>query len=229
MELIAAVALRHNLWVVSDEIYATLQFDGSFRSPLAVSALLDRGIIVDSLSKSHAMPGFRAGFAIMPAALRDTFVKVAVNVFSCSPLFVQWAAVEALTASQECVLQMRREYSARTRQVAEQLNGLTGVSCAVPAGAFYVFPNMSAWFEASGSAATAAPTAHFADRVLNEALVAALPGTDFGRRGDGFIRFSCASSRESLNTAVQRLARFGEALGVGRTGAGRESLLAASR
>jgi aspartate/methionine/tyrosine aminotransferase len=161
----------------------------------------------------------------MPAALRDTFVKVAVNVFSCSPTFVLHAAVEALTASQDCVLQMRREYAERTRLVASQLNALPGVSCAAPAGAFYVFPDVTSWVELSVSLDSAAPTAHLADRLLNEALVAALPGTDFGSRGAGYIRLSCATSRANLQLAVDRLARFGDML---RSGVRDESLKVAA-
>jgi aspartate/methionine/tyrosine aminotransferase len=207
MERIAELALKHDLWVVSDEIYATLQFDGSYRSPLAVPELRDRGIIVDSLSKSHAMPGFRVGFAVIPEWLRDTYIKVIVNVFSCITTFAQYAAVEALTGPQDCVGEMRREYQARTQLVSSQLAKVPGMSCAPPAGAFYVFPEVSRLITAAGLSGMSA-TLTLADRILNEAHVAVLPGTDFGARGAGSIRLSCATSRENLQLAVDRIQQF---------------------
>ena len=217
MEHIAQLALEHDLWIVSDEIYATLQFDGQYRSPLAVPELRDRCIIVDSLSKSHAMPGFRAGFAVIPESLKDTFVKVVVNVFSCVTTFVQYAAVEALTGPQDCVVEMRREYQARTRLVSSQLASVTGMSCAAPAGAFYVFPDVTGLIAAAGARGPSA-TLDIADRILNEAKVAVLPGTDFGPRGAGAIRISCATSRENLQIAVDRIARFANTIAAEHSG-----------
>ena len=210
MEKIGELALKHDLWIVTDEIYATLQFDGKYRSPLAIPELRDRCIIVDSLSKSHAMPGFRIGFAVMPESLKDTFVKVIVNVFSCITTFVQYAAVEALTGPQDCVRQMREEYEARTRFVSTRLGEISGVICAAPAGAFYVFPNVKKLLAAAGDAARTNATSELADRILNEAHVALLPGTDFGPRGAGSIRLSCATSRENLQVALDRVERFAD-------------------
>jgi aspartate/methionine/tyrosine aminotransferase len=208
LEGLAELALRHNLWIVSDEIYSTLQFDGRYQSPLAIPELRDRAIIVDSLSKSHAMPGFRMGFSVMPESLKPTFVKVIVNVFSCITTFVQYAAVEALTGPQECVGEMRREYQARTQLVSSQLDRIPGIRCAAPAGAFYVFPDVTQMLAAADPIGDAGATARLADRILNEAHVALLPGTDFGPRGAGSIRISCATSRENLQAAVDRVSRF---------------------
>jgi aspartate/methionine/tyrosine aminotransferase len=207
MARIAELALKHNLWIVSDEIYCTLQFNGEYRSPLAVPELRDRAIIVDSLSKSHAMPGFRMGFAVMPDSLKDTFVKVIVNVFSCITTFVQYAAVEALTGPQDCVVEMRNEYEARTKLVSSQLSKVNGLACAAPAGAFYVFPDVTGLLNAGGYDGENA-TLKLADRILNESHVAVLPGTDFGPRGAGSIRLSCATSRANLQTAVDRITGF---------------------
>jgi aspartate/methionine/tyrosine aminotransferase len=210
MERIAELALKHDLWIVSDEIYATLQFDNGYRSPLALPEMQDRAIIVDSLSKSHAMPGFRIGFAIMPQSLKETFVKVAVNVFSCVTTFAQYAAAEALTGPQDCVREMRDEYAARTKMVSEQLSRIPGISCPAPAGAFYVFPDVSRLIAALFPAGTPDATSKLADRILHEAHVALLPGTDFGPRGAGSIRLSCANSRENLQISVDRIGRFVE-------------------
>jgi aspartate/methionine/tyrosine aminotransferase len=212
MHRIAELALRHNLWIVSDEIYTTLQFDGQYRSPLAIPELRDRAIIVDSLSKSHSMPGFRIGFAVMPESLKETFVKVAVNVFSCVTTFAQYAAAEALTGPQDCVAEMRTEYEARTRLVSSQLNDVPGMSCAPPAGAFYVFPNVTELLATAFPDSPGSATSPLADRILNEAHVALLPGTDFGARGAGSLRLSCATSRDNLQIAVDRLRRFVGAL-----------------
>jgi len=215
LERIGELALKHNLWIVSDEIYGMLQFDGKFRSPLSIPELSDRCVIVDSLSKSHAMPGFRLGFAVMPPQLRDIFIKIAVNVYSCITTFAQYAAVEALAGPQDCVGQMRGEYEARTKLVSAQLDKVPGMSCAAPSGAFYVFPEVNELLAAAGNAADAGATSKLADRILNEVFVALLPGTDFGPRGAGSIRVSCANSRENLQTAVERISQFAEGVMTG--------------
>ncbi len=207
---IAQLALKHNLWIVSDEIYGMLQFDGKFRSPLSIPEVSDRCVIVDSLSKSHAMPGFRLGFAVMPPQLREIFIKIAVNVYSCITTFAQYAAVEALTGPQDCVGEMRREYEARTKLVSAQLDKVPGMNCAAPSGAFYVFPDVTEMLAAAGNASDASATSKLADRMLYEAFVALLPGTDFGPRGAGSIRVSCATSRANLQIAVDRISKFAD-------------------
>ena len=207
LEAIADFALRHDLIVISDEIYAGLQFDGRFSSIHSLPGMADRSVIVDGFSKSYAMTGWRLGYAVLPRRLVEPVVRVATNSFSCTATFVQHAGVAALTGSQQCVFEMRAEYATRAKLATDALNDIPGVSCVQPGGAFYVFPDVRALVQRSGLSS---------DRLVYDLLhdygVACLTGTAFGAAGAGFLRISCANSRANIALGIERLQQQAAAL-----------------
>jgi aspartate/methionine/tyrosine aminotransferase len=200
VERVAALLLRHpDLTVLADEIYGRIVHEGEHVSIASLPGLAQRTIVLDGFSKTYAMTGWRLGYAILPAELVDPFSKLIINSVSCVSSFSQVAAVEALTGPQDDVDAMVREFRARRDLVVEELNGIAGVECAVPAGAFYVFPRVSG---------TGMDGATFADRLLAERGVCVLSGTAFGRVGAGHVRISYAASREHLAEAIGQIAAF---------------------
>ena len=199
----AELLARRDVWVLSDEVYWKLLYDGEFASPAAVPGLLERTILLDGCSKTFAMTGWRCGFAAVPDALVDPLVRFFVNSTSCVPPFVQHAAVAALTGPMDDVDAMVSEFRVRRDLVVRGLNELPGVSCRTPAGAFYAFPNVSA----TGVAAD-----ELARRLLDEAGVAVLAGSAFGSVGRDNLRLSYANSQENLREALRRMRSFLEPL-----------------
>ena len=200
VERIAELALRFpDLTVLADEIYGRIVHDGEHVSIASLPGLPERTIVLDGFSKTYAMTGWRMGYAILPEALVEPFGKLIINSVSCVSSFSQVAAVEALTGPQDDVDAMVREFRARRDLVVAGLNGIPGIECAVPAGAFYVFPRVSR---------TGIGGAEFADRLLDEAGVCVLAGGSFGRAGADHVRISYANSRENLTTAIERIAAF---------------------
>jgi len=207
LEGIADFAERHDLVVVSDEIYAGLQFDGQFQSLHSLPGMAERTAIVDGFSKSYAMTGWRLGYAVLPRRLVDPVVRLATNSFSCTATFVQHAGVAALTGSQQCVTDTRAEYAARTQLAADALNRIAGVSCVSPGGAFYVFPDVRALIQESGR-----NSVRLAYDLLHDYGVACLSGTAFGTAGEGYLRISCANSRANITLGVERIQQQAAAL-----------------
>ena len=199
----AEVLAGGNAWVLSDEVYSQLLYDGDFASVTSFDGMLERTILVDGLSKTYAMTGWRCGFAAVPDALVDPLTRFFVNSTSCVPPFVQLAGVAALTGPQDEALAMLEELRARRGLVVAGLNDLPGVSCAMPRGAFYAFPNV---------ADVPVGAAELADRLLEEAGVALLAGNAFGAVGEHNLRVSYASSRENLVRALERMRVFLEML-----------------
>jgi aspartate/methionine/tyrosine aminotransferase len=200
VERVASLVLRHpELTVLADEIYGRIVHDGEHVSIASLPGLADRTIVLDGFSKTYAMTGWRMGYAILPPALVEPFSKLIINSVSCVSSFSQVAAVEALTGPQDGVNAMIREFRARRELVVEGLNRIPGIECAMPAGAFYVFPRVSG---------TGMDGATFADRLLNERGVCVLSGTAFGRVGAGHVRISYATSREHLAAAIEQIAAF---------------------
>jgi aspartate aminotransferase len=189
--------------VLSDEVYSQMLYDGEFASVASHDGLLERTVLLDGLSKTYAMTGWRCGFAAVPEPLVDPLVRFFVNSTSCVPPFVQLAGVAALTGPQEEPLAMIEEFRARRQLIVAGLNELPGVSCRMPRGAFYAFPNVSQL--------PIAPD-ELADRLLEEAGVAVLAGSSFGRFGHDNLRLSYANSREKLTQALERMRGFLEAL-----------------
>jgi len=202
-ERAAALLADSTAWVLSDEVYSQMVYDGEFASVASHPGLLERTILLDGLSKTYAMTGWRCGFAAVPEALVDPLVRFFVNSTSCVPPFVQLAGVAALSGPQDEPHAMVEEFRARRELVVEGLNELPGVSCRVPRGAFYAFPNVS---EVPLDADV------LADRLLQEVGVAVLAGSAFGRHGTDNLRISYANSRENLALALERMRDFLERL-----------------
>ena len=202
-ETAAALLADSGAWVLSDEVYSQMVYDGEFASVASHPGLLERTILLDGLSKTYAMTGWRCGFAAVPEPLVDPLVRFFVNSTSCVPPFVQLAGVAALTGPQDEPRMMVEEFRARRELVVAGLNELPGVSCRVPRGAFYAFPNV---------AEVPVDADVLADRLLQEAGVAVLAGSAFGRVGADNLRISYANSRENLARALERMGDFLEAL-----------------
>jgi aspartate/methionine/tyrosine aminotransferase len=200
IERIAELAVRHDLVVLADEIYARILYDGAEHVSLAsLPGMAERTIVLDGFSKTFAMTGWRLGYAIVPPSLVQAYGTLIINTVSCAPTFAQIGAVEALRGPQDDVDAMVAEFRARRDLVVEGLNGIPGVRCATPSGAFYVFPDI---------AGTGFTGAELADRLLADTGVCVLAGTAFGGVGTEHIRISYANSRENLRDAIERIAGF---------------------
>ncbi len=200
IEAIAAMVKRRpNLYVLTDEVYKDILYEGSHFSIASVPGMTERTIILDGLSKSYAMTGWRLGYGVFPEVLTEHIIKLAVNSVSCATAFSQRAIIDALEGPQDDVAAMREEFRGRRGVFVEGLNGISGVRCPMPEGAFYAFANI---------AGTGLSSEQFEDRALKEAGVACLSGTGFGKHGKGYVRFSYANSVENLQKAVARLKAF---------------------
>ncbi len=196
---LARLAQERDFLVLSDEIYSRILYEGEFVSVASFPGMLDRTIILDGFSKTYAMTGWRLGFGVMPPALAEHVTRLAVNCHSCVAGFVQLAGIAALTGPQDAVAHMVAEFRRRRDAIVNGLNSLPGVRCLRPAGAFYVFPNVTGL----GRDAQA-----IARDLLEHAGVAVLAGPGFGRGGEGYLRFSYANSLENILEAVERLRRL---------------------
>jgi aspartate/methionine/tyrosine aminotransferase len=199
VDAVARVLEETEAWIFSDEVYSQLQYDTPFRSVASTPSLAERTLVLDGLSKTYAMTGWRCGFAAVPAALVEPLVRFFVNSTSCVPPFVQHAGIAALEGPQESVEEMRQAFLRRRALVVEGLNAIPGVTCTRPAGAFYAFPNVSQ---------LPIDADELARRLLEEAAVATLSGTAFGADGDGHLRVSYANSEANIREALSRLAEL---------------------
>jgi aspartate aminotransferase len=197
LRAVAELLEQSSAWVLSDEVYARLAYDGDVPSIASEGGILDRTILLDGFSKTYAMTGWRCGFACVPEALVDPLTRFFVNSTSCVPAFTQRAGVAALEGPQDAVARMLEEFRARRDLVVDGLNALPGVSCRTPRGAFYAFPNVSG---------LPLGDEELAARLLEEAGVALLAGSAFGAGGAGHLRVSYATSRERLSEALRRIA-----------------------
>ena len=197
---IADLARKHDLLILSDEIYSEIYYGNPPASILDVPDVLDRVFVVNGFSKIYAMTGWRLGYGVVPA---DTFSSVELflnNSVSSTATFTQRAALEAFTPETEKATQnMVAEFRKRRDVFADGLNGISGVHCLKPLGAFYLFPNISR---------LGLPSEEFANRLLNDAGVAVLPGTAFGDYGEGYLRLSFANSLTNIETALERIRNF---------------------
>ena len=193
---IAELALRHNLVVLSDEVYWALRYGGEHASVLEFDGMESRTILLDGWSKTYAMTGWRLGFGVFPESLVEPVTRLAINSVSCTSAFSQYAAIAALQGPQDGVANMVAEFRRRRDVITAGLNAIPGVSCLVPDGAFYAFPNISG---------TGVPASRLAERLLNEAGVACLAGTAFGGWGEGFLRLSYANSVANIEAALDAM------------------------
>ena len=199
IEQIAEVIGDRNIFVLSDEIYSRLIFEGEHHSIIAEHDFKERTILLDGFSKSYAMTGWRMGYGVMRPDLAWQVARLMTNSNSCTASFTQMAGVEALRGDQSSVEHMREEFQRRRDMFVPGLNRIKGFSCRTPHGAFYVFPNITA---------TGWKSKPLADALLEEAGVACLSGTSFGEFGEGYLRFSIANSMENLQRALQQIERW---------------------
>jgi len=200
---IARLARENDIWVLSDEIYADLLYEGKHHTIGVEDGMLERTIVLDGFSKTFAMTGWRLGYGAFPKPLVDPVAKLVTNSVSCTATFTQRAGVVAMSQRPPEVDQMVAAFRTRRDAIVAGLNRIEGISCRTPSGAFYVFPNITGLRLGDAKAV--------ADRVLNEAGVAVLAGTAFGAEGEGHLRLSYANSLENLDLAVQRIADWSRA------------------
>jgi aspartate/methionine/tyrosine aminotransferase len=193
---LAELAVKHDLLVLSDEIYARIIYAGTFKSMMSYPGMEERTIIIDGFSKSFAMTGWRLGYAVAPPHIVPALNMLVVNTYTCVAEFTQYAAIEALRDRDGATPRMVGEFAKRREQFARDLNRVPGFRCLAPEGAFY------AWVNISDTGRTAEEVC---DLMLNEAGVAAIAGAAFGPSGKDFVRFSFASSSEILREAVERI------------------------
>jgi aspartate aminotransferase len=196
IRVLARIAVEHDLVVLADEIYGRLQYDGEPLSIATLPGMAERTITLDGFSKTFAMTGWRLGYGVVPDWLAPSFSRLVINSVSCTNAFAQAGAITALTGPQDEPAAFREEFMARRQLIVEGLNAIPGVSCVMPHGAFYAFPNVSNFGRSS---------AEIADHLLYDAGVCGLAGTAFGRHGEGYLRFSYANSRERIATALERV------------------------
>jgi aspartate/methionine/tyrosine aminotransferase len=199
-KLVAGLARFPDVAVMSDEIYDQMLYDGEKHvCLLSYPEIRDRLILLNGWSKTYAMTGWRMGFSVWPKPLYDNARKLAVNSHSCVNAPAQWAGLAALTGPQDAVHAMVAEFDRRRKAVVAGLNALPNVSCAVPKGAFYAFPNVSQ---------TGWKAKKLASALLEDAGVATIGGPDFGVHGEGYIRLSYANSLENIERALERMGSF---------------------
>jgi aspartate/methionine/tyrosine aminotransferase len=196
LETIADLALRHDVNVVSDEIYSRNLYDDEFVSIASLDGMRERTIILDGFSKAYAMTGWRLGYGIMPAPIAKIVALLAQNNYSCTTTFVQEAGVAALLGPDEPVRAMVEEFRSRRDLMVAGLNSLPGITCRTPRGAFYVFPNVTGVTHDDRA---------LASFLLEDALVAGLGGSGFGEAGRGHMRFSYANSLQAIDAAIERM------------------------
>ena len=192
----AALLRDRDLIVMSDEIYSRIWYESEPTSISSYDGMLDKTVILDGFSKTYSMTGWRLGYGVMPTWLAAAVVQLMVNSNSCTASFSQRAGIAALEGPQDCVTAMVGEFRRRRDTIVKGLNTIPGFRCAVPAGAFYAFPNVSG---------TKLETKALADLLLNEAGVACLDGTAFGQHGAGHLRFSYANSLDNILEAIERI------------------------
>lgn len=198
LEEIAEVIKEHDIFVLSDEIYAELTYCGEHVSIASLPGMKERTVLINGFSKAYAMTGWRLGYACAPAEILEQMLKIHQFAIMCAPTTSQYAAISALRNGDDDVMKMREEYNERRRYLVHRFKEM-GLQCFEPFGAFYIFPSIQEFGMTSEE---------FANRFLREEKVAVVPGTAFGACGEGFLRISYAYSLDNLKIALERLERF---------------------
>ena len=193
---IAELAEEHDIFVVSDEIYSKMTYDTTHYSPTARDEAKERTVLLDGFSKYYAMTGWRLGYMVVPQSMAERLNDFLVSAVSCTAAFTQWAGVEALTGDQSFIPKMMARFKEKRDRIVKGLNSIPGFTCLAPKGAFYAFPNITE---------TKMTSQECADHLLYKAGVAVLPGTAFGPYGEGYLRFSYATTLENIDDAVKRI------------------------
>ena len=205
LEQLAEIAVRHDLYVISDEVYSELLYEGNtFTSIAALPGMKERTIIVNSFSKTYAMTGWRVGYALGPQHIISQMVKLQENVAACVNTAAQYGALAALTGSQAPVTEMLETYSQRRAYILDAFSKINGLTCFAPQGAFYAFVDISA---AGMDAET------FARDLLQKVRVIVVPGEAFGESGKRYVRLSFATSMENIREGTRRIAQYMKTLG----------------
>ena len=196
LNAIAELARKHNFCILTDEVYSRLLYEGTHKSILSLPGMKEKTILIDGHSKTYAMTGWRLGYGVAPREIADKITRLTINSNSCTATFTQIAGIEALTGPQTFVTQMVSEFKIRRDAIVDGLNVIDGITCIKPLGSFYVFPNV-----------TQLPLSceALADYLMDEVGVALLPGTAFGKYGDGYLRLSYANSLENIKDALSRI------------------------
>ncbi|MEM3696222.1 MAG: pyridoxal phosphate-dependent aminotransferase [Candidatus Bathyarchaeia archaeon] len=192
------ISNRDDVLVLSDEIYSRIIYEGEHESIASLPGMKEKTIILDGFSKTYAMTGWRLGYGVMRKDLAQKITQLMINSNSCTCTFVQMAGVEALKGPQNEVEKMVAEFGKRREVIVSGLNKIKGITCKKPRGAFYVFPNIKG---------TGMDCRKLGDYLLNEAGVAVLPGTSFGKYGEGYLRLSFANSIENIKKALDRISK----------------------
>jgi aspartate aminotransferase len=196
MAHLADVAIKNDLWIIADEIYSRFVYDGEAPSIISLPGMSERTVIADGFSKTYAMTGWRLGYGLMPEALADRVGLLLTHSVGCSATFTQYAGLEAVLGPQDSVDAVRAEFQRRRDLIVRRLNDIPGVACQMPQGAFYVFPNIRSF---------KMPSVEIAEYLLEEAGVAVLSGTDFGKYGEGYLRLSYTNSSENIHKGLDRM------------------------
>jgi len=196
LRLIAETAVKHNVWILTDEIYAEILYEDKFESISQFPEVHERLVILDGFSKTFAMTGWRIGYGIMPVQMAEKLARIQTNVNSCTATFTQRACLDALTGPRAEIDHMLAEFKKRRDFIVKGLSEIPGIRCKLPPGAFYAFPNVEE---------TGIDCEVLAHRLLEEKGVACLAGTCFGKYGDGFLRFSYANSIDNIAKALARV------------------------
>lgn len=194
---LAEMAKEHSMYVISDEVYEKLVYNGNEHFSMASrSEFKDCAITVNSFSKTYAMTGWRIGYVVANQTTTTEIRKIHDFMVSCAPASAQKAALEALSGPQDCVSDMVQEYNRRREQIVKGLNEIEGFHCTPPRGTFYAFPDISK---------LGIPSTKLAEELVDKAAVASIPGDGFGKAGEGYMRFSFASSRQNIQEALTRI------------------------
>jgi len=196
MKTVAELADKYNAWILSDEVYSKIIYEGKHVSIYDFPEVKDRTILLEGHSKTYAMTGWRLGYGIMPLKLAEAVSRLQTNSNSCTASFTQIAGMEALTGSQSKSRKMVKEFKARRDLIVDGLNKIPGFTCLKPKGAFYVFPNITG---------TGMKSKELETYLLEKAGVAGLSGTSFGKYGEGYLRFSYANSQENIKKALDKI------------------------
>jgi len=196
MKGIVELAIKYDAWILSDEVYSKIIYNGEHVSIYNFPEAKDRAILLEGHSKTYAMTGWRLGYGVMPKELADHIARLQTNSTSCTASFIQMAGIEALTGPQDESMKMVAEFKARRDLIVDGLNEIPGFKCLRPKGAFYVFPNIKG---------TGKSSKELENLLLEKAGVAGLSGTSFGEYGEGYLRFSYANSQENIKKALERI------------------------
>jgi len=193
---IAELAEEHDLFIVSDEIYSKMTYETTHYTPTARDEAKERTVLLDGFSKYYAMTGWRLGYMVVPQMMAERLNDFLVSAVSCTAAFTQWAGVEAFTGDQSFISDMMARFKEKRDRIVKGLNSIPGFTCLSPKGAFYAFPNIKD---------AGMTSQECADHLLQKAGVAVLPGTAFGPYGEGYLRFSYATTLENIDDAVKRI------------------------